>query len=355
MDARRLVLSFFAAGTLALDLGCGQGSAEDVTALDEEQAPNVVYQAGSELEVTADNLDLLQAPAAGQPVMGVLPRGTVVIAFETSGEGGFVHVMAPDIGPDDKEGVGFVSTKYVKPAASGVQGARGAPATGGNCDPSGAQNAVGRYQKALHDVLAYAEGTRDYSRDGYDVMYSFKLFGSCTSHPNQCLKFGRTCSTAAGRYQFLTRTWNGAKSARSLSSFEPANQERAAEYLIGTVRKVTIPQDRALTAAEFTNMTSKLSYEWASLPPGRYGQPKRSEAVLRADYCRLAGCDGNTIEPVETCAGKDDGYYCSPLQPSAAYGCRAGQQTGVTFCETGKCKADAEGRASLANAKLVCQ
>src|SRR5687768_15846285 len=58
--------------------------------------------------------------------------------------------------------------------------------TGGTCDPSRAINAVNGFQKALHDSIAYAEGTRGHSKDGYNVMFSFKLFSSCKVHPNQC-------------------------------------------------------------------------------------------------------------------------------------------------------------------------
>ena len=71
---------------------------------------------------------------------------------------------------------------------------------------------------------------------------------------------------------------------------EPENQERGAAYLISTTRRVNVPQDRAMTAAEFSNAMSKLSYEWASLPPGRYGQPSKSSSQMRTFYCNLAGC-----------------------------------------------------------------
>lgn len=388
MHARILFAVALVGSALALtNVGCGGGD-DDLRALDQEQAPGVVYQTGQELEITADNLDLLSEDAAGSRVLGVLPLGTVVVAVEASGENGFVHVMAPDLGAtaskdqptetrEASDSNGYVSTKYVRP--TGV--APAAAATGGNCDPSGGANAVGRFQKALHDMIAFAEGTRGYSRDGYDVMYSYKLFSSCTNHPNQCLKFGRTCSTAAGRYQFLTRTWNGAKSARGLSTFEPVNQEKGAEYLVSSVRKVTVPQDRAMNASEFSNMLSKLSYEWASLPPGRYGQPKKAESVLRVDYCRIAGCDGLTAEyssssgssgtsgtsggssgstvPQErSCDGLADGWYCSLQDKAVAQNCRGGIRAGVTRCEDASksCKGTgSDGAATLSGGKLVCQ
>ena len=80
------------------------------------------------------------------------------------------------------------------------------------------------------------------------------------------------------------------KRARSLGSFEPENQERGAAYLVTNTRRVTVPSGRPMTATEFSNAMSKLSYEWASLPPGRYGQPVKTHSQVRSLYCSLAGC-----------------------------------------------------------------
>jgi muramidase (phage lysozyme) len=80
------------------------------------------------------------------------------------------------------------------------------------------------------------------------------------------------------------------KRARNLASFEPENQERGAAYLISTTRRVAVPQTRPMTASEFSNAMSKLSYEWASLPPGRYGQPSKTASQMRSTYCSIVGC-----------------------------------------------------------------
>ncbi|NUO53834.1 MAG: glycoside hydrolase family 104 protein, partial [Polyangiaceae bacterium] len=197
-----------------------------------------------------------------------------------SGGNGWVNVESPS-GQQ-----GWVSRQYVEELPSNGGGS----GSGETCDPARAVGAVGNFQKALHDSIAWAEGTRDHSKDGYDVMFSFQLMNSCGTHPNKCIKFGSSCSTAAGRYQFLTGTWNSVKSANGLSSFEPENQEIGAAYLVKTVRHVTVPQSRAMTASEFSNAMSKLSWEWASLPPGRYGQPNKSASQMRNMYCSLAGC-----------------------------------------------------------------
>src|SRR5262249_32701435 len=141
------------------------------------------------------------------------------------------------------------------------------------------------YEKALHDTIAFAEGTAGVSNDGYDVGFAFKTFASCAQHPNVSTCSGSLCSTPAGRYQFLTKTWTTTARAIDATTVEPDNRGKGAQCRIAKVRKVTVPDTRAMTATEFSNALKKLSYEWASLPPGRYGQPNRTESALRDAYC----------------------------------------------------------------------
>ncbi len=163
------------------------------------------------------------------------------------------------------------------------RGARGAA--------SGGAGVVSGWLRALHDSLAYAEGTENRGKDGYNVAFTHRQFASCARHPNMKNCSGRLCSTAAGRYQFLKTTWDVVARGTGARTFEPENQEKGAAYLISRVRKVNVPSGRAMTAAEFSNAMSKLSYEWASLPPGRYGQPIKTQSQMRTDYCRnVGGC-----------------------------------------------------------------
>jgi muramidase (phage lysozyme) len=160
------------------------------------------------------------------------------------------------------------------------------------CAPARADGAVNRYEQALHDAIAFAEGTAGYSKDGYNVGFDFKLFWSCREFPNMVTCSNGLCSSAAGRYQFLNTTWRSIAGAINANSFEPNNQERGAEYLIRRTRRVSVPESRPMSATEFSLAMSKLSYEWASLPPGRYGQGYKSEATLRRVYCNhiKGGC-----------------------------------------------------------------
>lgn len=158
-------------------------------------------------------------------------------------------------------------------------------ATAPSCAPARAVGIVPPLHKAMLDTIAYTEGTRGRGQDGYDVIFSYQYFSDCSRHPNRTVCSGAYCSTAAGRYQFLTGTWR----SLGLATFHPENQERGGMRLIAR-RGVTLPSTRPLTATEFANAMDRLSYEWASLPPGRYGQPIYSMTATRTEYCRLAGC-----------------------------------------------------------------
>jgi muramidase (phage lysozyme) len=263
--------------------GCVVGGDEvtvgDSSGNENELAVNEIVNAGTVLRVTASSLNLRSTASTSASILASLANNAKVTVTSTSGGNGWVAVQSAT-------GTrGWVFGRYVV-----REGAEPVAPSGSSCSPSRANGVITSYQKALHDSLAFAEGTRGHSQDGYNVMFSFRLMNGCQSHPNQCIRFGGTCSTAAGRYQFLNTTWRSVASARNLQSFEPENQERGAAYLISTTRRVNVPQDRAMTAAEFSNAMSKLSYEWASLPPGRYGQPSKTSSQMRTMYCSVAGC-----------------------------------------------------------------
>ncbi len=279
---RQLSLCFLMATLVAgCIVGGGDELVSDTSGNENELAVNELVRQGEVLRVTATSLNLRADGSTTASILRTLPNGSLVTTIADSGTDGWVNVTT---GTGDE---GWVFGRYVvrEDATSGER-----PTYGGSCAPARADGVISRYQQALHDSIAFAEGTENRSNDGYDVMFSYRIMSSCGQHPNRCLSFGSSCSTAAGRYQFLYTTWSSIKRARNLASFEPENQERAAAYLISTTRRVAVPQTRAMTSAEFSNAMSKLSYEWASLPPGRYGQPNKSSSEMRAKYCSLAGC-----------------------------------------------------------------
>ena len=142
----------------------------------------------------------------------------------------------------------------------------------GTCDPARAAGAVPAFQRALLDTVATTEGTyRHDANDGYDIAYGYNYFADCTQHPRVVYCGGGYCSDASGRYQFLSTTWDGL----GYPNFYPNYQDQGAMDLVRG-RGASVPGDRALSYSEFVDTMNKISYEWASLPPGRYGQPSVS-------------------------------------------------------------------------------
>src|SRR5262245_40207964 len=161
----------------------------------------------------------------------------------------------------------------------------GAPPAGGTCDPARAVGAVPPAHRALLDTIATTEGTyHDGNNDGYDVTFGYHYIDDCTDHPAVVHCRGSLCSDAAGRYQFLSATWQRLGHVR----FYPDDQDRAAMELLAR-RGAVVPDDRALPRAEFVEVMSVASWEWASLPPGRYGQPSVTMDRAWAIYQALAG------------------------------------------------------------------
>lgn len=136
-----------------------------------------------------------------------------------------------------------------------------------------------REVKAFLDTLAFAEGTREH----YNFIFTFVTFESFADHPRRRICSGGLCSTAAGRYQFLSRTWDGLAAELGLRDFTPPNQEKATLELIrraGAYNNVA----RSSDYNNFTSALSKLNRIWASLPGSPYGQPTHPTSELWRYY-----------------------------------------------------------------------
>lgn len=143
---------------------------------------------------------------------------------------------------------------------------------------------ITRIRQAWLDLIAWCEGTS--GPDGYRTCFTGAKFDSFADHPRKVHCAGRLCSDAAGRYQFLSTTWDECRRALGLPDFSPASQDQAALYLIdrrGALENI----DRL----QMVNALEKLSWEWASLPnsrgQGRYGQPIKSLAEVNAKLTEL--------------------------------------------------------------------
>ena len=136
-----------------------------------------------------------------------------------------------------------------------------------------------RNVKAFLDTLAFAEGTRD----RYNYIFTHATFNSYADHPRIKKCAGKLCSTAAGRYQFLSRTWDPLASALGLADFTPPSQEKATLEIIrraGAYNNVA----RSAVYENFAAALAKLNTTWASLPGSPYGQPTHRTAELWRYY-----------------------------------------------------------------------
>lgn len=140
--------------------------------------------------------------------------------------------------------------------------------------------------QAFLSMIRYAEGTS--GANGYRTLFGGGLFTSFDDHPRQAVTArlgGREItSTAAGAYQFLSRTWDDVRGILGLPDFSPASQDRAAAFLI---RRRGALAD--VYAGRFDAAISKCNKEWASLPGSPYGQPVKTLTDLRRVYVASGG------------------------------------------------------------------
>lgn len=126
--------------------------------------------------------------------------------------------------------------------------------------------------RALLDTIASTEA------NSYNVMYGGRKFDSYDDHPRVNVPItsgpnaGRT-SSAAGRYQFLARTFDQQKRKLGLPDFSPASQDIAAFDLAKTVYRQKTGRDldddlKSKDPAVLSGIGSALAGTWTSLPGG---------------------------------------------------------------------------------------
>lgn len=136
--------------------------------------------------------------------------------------------------------------------------------------------------RAFLDVIRAGEGTSD--PDGYRRHFGGRLFNGYADHPRVSIAAGGYTSTAAGAYQFLSRTWDECAKALQLPDFTPRSQDLAAVFLIRRRGALADAMAGRLDAA-----IAKCAREWASLPGSPYGQPTRTLEQAHATYAQAGG------------------------------------------------------------------
>lgn len=117
----------------------------------------------------------------------------------------------------------------------------------------------------------------------YNVLYGGSKFTDFSKHPNKKITAGGWTSTAAGKYQFLYKTWVEVAAKLNLKDFSPESQDLAAIQRIKDRGAYNLILNDKIDEAIYA-----LSKEWASFPwttgVSYYGQGSHSLAVLKAWY-----------------------------------------------------------------------
>lgn len=123
--------------------------------------------------------------------------------------------------------------------------------------------------KAFLALIKYTEGA------GYQTLFGGEKFTSFDDHPRRAItkKLGGKplTSTAAGAYQFLSRTWDECAKACNLKDFSPLSQDVAALFLVERRRALD-----AVIEGDWKTAMERCNREWASLPGSPYGQPTKT-------------------------------------------------------------------------------
>ncbi|MGP9696208.1 glycoside hydrolase family 24 protein [Halomonas sp. AOP27-A1-34] len=148
---------------------------------------------------------------------------------------------------------------------------------------------------AFLDMLAFAEIGKPMLSDprtdnGYRVIVgslpgNLILMNGYADHPRQLVQIRKgLSSTAAGRYQILSRFWDHYRRTMELSDFRPFNQDRYAIQQIREQKALPLIQEGRIAEA-----IDRCRNIWASLPGAGYGQHEYSLERLLYEYKRAQG------------------------------------------------------------------
>ena len=138
-------------------------------------------------------------------------------------------------------------------------------------------------------MIAVSEGTSTIqnSDDGYNVVVGGQLFNNgYVDHPRRRVWFTRLkiWSTAAGRYQVLSKYYDAYKKTLGLPDFSPVSQDKIAIQLIKECKSLP-----AIERGNFALAVTRCNSRWASLPGAGYGQHEQKIAMLVAVYEKHGG------------------------------------------------------------------
>lgn len=129
----------------------------------------------------------------------------------------------------------------------------------------------------LDTVIPGAEGT---DKHGYFTAFGGGRLDNINDHPRYLKPFKQTdgkqnYTSAAGKYQFLSNTWDETAGKLGLTDFGERSQDLAALYLL----KQNGSLDHLLNG-DYQGAINKSGKTWASLPSSPYPQPKRTAGFM---------------------------------------------------------------------------
>jgi muramidase (phage lysozyme) len=140
-------------------------------------------------------------------------------------------------------------------------------------------------------MIGSAEGT---DKHGYNTLFGGGKVDSLTDHPRQLFDFTETTgrpnkTTAAGRYQFLSNTWDEQAKKLGLQDFGPQSQDLAA---INLLRERGILPD--VLQGNWDSAVKKSGSIWASLPTSPYPQPRQSNEFVMNKLNNMVASNTNS-------------------------------------------------------------
>jgi muramidase (phage lysozyme) len=134
-------------------------------------------------------------------------------------------------------------------------------------------------QRLHPNIIAFLALIRKSEGGRYNILFGGKKFTDFSKHPNICVPYRNTCSTASGAYQILKKTYEDFKGKAGVNDFTPDSQDRIAVELI---KRRNAYND--IINGNIATAIQKCGNEWASFGFNNYNQPTHSLAQLLEWY-----------------------------------------------------------------------